>query len=382
LSVVQILPSLEGGGVERGTIELSQELVRLGHRSIVVSGGGRLVAEIEAHGGRHVTWSVGKKSPFTLQWVWPLRRLLQQERVDILHARSRVPAWAAWLAWKSLPKQTRPHFVTTAHGLYSVNRYSEVMTFGERVIAISHTVEAYLNRSYPRLDPARIRVIPRGIDPEQFPRGFTPSAAWQDQWQETYPQLIGKPVISLVGRITRLKGHDDFVEIIDQLRRQIPEIQGLIVGGEDPKRKAYAEEIRSLIRKRGLQQHITFTGQRSDVREIYAASNVVLSLTSDPPEAFGRTTVEALNIGTPVVGYDHGGTGEILRTMFPRGAVSPGDAYAAAAAICDLLARGSSIPREHPYLKRRMLEQTLAVYDEVISGAEAVSAPAPKRRTA
>ena len=365
LCVVQMLPALESGGVERGTVELSEELVRRGHRSIVISGGGKLVEEIVAHGGKHVEWSIGEKSPATTRWIWPLKSLLKRERVDILHARSRVPAWVAWLAWKGMFTSTRPHLVTTAHGLYSVNRYSEIMTSGERVIAISETVKDYLIRNYPRLDAGRIRVIPRGVDPDEFPRGYQPTQEWIEKWYSDFPQLLGKPVVAMIGRITRCKGHHDFVEIIDQLRRRNPDIQGLIVGGEDPRRKGYAEEIRQLIRDRQLESNIVWAGYRRDVREIYASSNVVLSLTSDPPEAFGRTVVEAINMGIPVVGYDHGGTGEILRRIFPRGLVGSADVAAAVDTISEILTDGAELPSDHPYLKHRMLASTLAVYEEL-----------------
>ncbi|WP_437204652.1 glycosyltransferase family 4 protein [Planctomicrobium sp. SH664] len=365
LTVVQVLPSLDGGGVELGTVELSQELARRGHRSIVISGGGKLVEQIEADGGEHVCWPIGKKSPATLLWARQLKKLLRREKVDILHARSRIPAWVCWVALKTMIFGRKPRFVTTAHGLYSVNRYSEIMTSGERVIAISETVEHYLRESYPRLNPQRIRLIPEGIDEEQFPRGFQPSSRWIDKWYAEYPQLMGKPVIALVGRITRCKGHDDFIEIVDQLRLCCPDIIGLIVGGEDPRRRSYADEIRRLVEQRGLQEHIVFTGHRRDVAEIFSSCNVVLSLTSDPPEAFGRTTAEALSLGIPVVGYDHGGTGEILRKAFPEGLVPSGNVAAAAQQVGRILAEGASVPSDHPYLKDRMLRQTLSLYEEL-----------------
>lgn len=365
LTVVQVLPRLEGGGVERGTVEVSEELIRRGHRSLVVSAGGPMVQEILAHGGEHRELPVAQKSPWTLRAVRPFRKLLAEVQPDILHVRSRVPAWVAWLAWRGLPAKQRPHFVTTAHGLYSVNRYSEIMTWGERVIAISESVEHYLKVSYPRLRPETIRLIPRGVDPDEFPRGFQPSAEWLEDWYQTYPQLLGRPVVSLVGRLTRYKNHPDFLAVVQRLRQRIPDVQALIVGGEDPRRTQYAEEIRQRVADLGLSGAVLFTGHRRDVREIYAVSNVVMALSTHPPEAFGRTTVEALNIGTPVVGYDHGGTGEILRKICPEGAVPVGDVEAAASAAAQILERGVQIPSDHPYLKDRMLAATLAVYDEL-----------------
>lgn len=365
LTIVQMVPELQSGGVEKGTVELSAELVRNGHRSIVISSGGRLVEQIEQAGGEHVTWNVRAKSPLSLRWIWPLKRLLKQNQVDILHARSRIPAWIAYLAWKGMPTEHRPHFVTTAHGLYSVNRYSEVMTRGERVIAISETVKEYLLKNYPRTDQANISVIARGVDPNDFPFAYEAPQEWKQAWFEEFPQLLGGPVLTLIGRMTRLKGHRDLFDIVEALRPQYPAIQGLIVGGVDPRRAAYAAELQREVQQRGLQKNIVFAGHRSDVREIYSVSNIVLGLTADPPEAFGRTTVEALTMGVPVVGYDHGGTGEILRRVFPEGLVQRGNIPDCILKIESLLQGEASVPREHPYLKSRMLAETLSVYEDL-----------------
>ena len=174
LSVVQLLPALNGGGVERGTLEIARELVRRGHRSLVVSAEGRLVPELLRDGSEHLAWPIGVKSPWTLRWIRPLRRWLAEQRIDILHARSRLPAWVGWLAWRGMNPLTRPRFVTTVHGLYSASRYSAIMTRGERVIAVSETVRVYLQRHYPELPADRIQVIQRGIDPAAFPTAIAP----------------------------------------------------------------------------------------------------------------------------------------------------------------------------------------------------------------
>jgi glycosyltransferase involved in cell wall biosynthesis len=279
LTIVQMIPELHGGGVERGTIEISEELVRQGHRSIVISAGGPLVSQLQEHGAEHVQWNIRSKSPLSLRWVRPLRRFLNENNVDILHARSRIPGWIAYLCWKRMNAATRPHFVTTAHGLYSVNKYSEVMTRGERVIAISETVSSYLKDNYPRINAASITTIPRGIDPADFPRHFQPSQQWLQDWFEEFPQLAGRPTISLIGRLTRLKGHLDLIKIVDKLRYKIPDIQALIVGSVDPRRAQYAEEVHAEVKRRKLEKNIVFAGQRSEIREIYSVSNVVLSLT-------------------------------------------------------------------------------------------------------
>ena len=119
MKVVQVLPALEGGGVEQGTLEVARALVADGHDSVVVSQGGRLVDPLVAEGSRHVAWNVGRKHPATWFEVAKFRRWLGDERPDVLHARSRMPAWVAWLAWRRMPATARPRFVTTVHGLYS-----------------------------------------------------------------------------------------------------------------------------------------------------------------------------------------------------------------------------------------------------------------------
>lgn len=361
LSVAQLLPALDGGGVERGTLEVARELVRHGHRSVVISAGGRLVPELVRDGSEHLTWPLGAKSPLTLRWVWPLRRWLSEQGIDIVHARSRLPAWIGWLAWRGMDPVTRPRFVTTVHGLYSVSRYSAIMTRGERVIAVSETVRQYLQRHYPALSAQRIQVIARGVDPAAFPYGYRPTADWLADWYRRYPQLRDGPVLTLPARLSRLKGHEDFIELIARLRAHGLPVRGLIVGGAEPRRQRYANELQEKVRAQQLEQVILFTGHRSDIREIDAVSSLVLSL-SVQPESFGRTVLEALSLGTPVVGYDHGGVGEILARMYPEGRVPVGDLEALTAKVMALLRQAPPVPPEPAFPLQRMLDQTLALY--------------------
>ncbi|MBI5041457.1 MAG: glycosyltransferase family 4 protein [Gammaproteobacteria bacterium] len=367
LTVVQILPDMESGGVERGTVEVGAELVRRGHRAIVISAGGRMVHELARHKIEHVPWTVGAKSLATLRFIRKLRKFLRDEHVDILHARSRLPAWVAYRAWRGMNPQTRPRFITTVHGFYSVSRYSAVMTKGERVIAVSESVQRYILDNYPRTDPAHICVIPRGVDSKLYPHGHRPPPAWSQTWFQRYPHLLDSYVLTLPGRLTRLKGHEDFIELIARLvERKLP-VQGLIVGAEDPRRQKYAESLHRSVRDRGLEAHITFTGARNDMREVYASSNMVLSL-SQQPESFGRTVLEALALGVPVVGYDHGGVGEILATIFPEGRVPVGDRDELIARVENFLSKTPAVPGGHPFTLQRMLDSTLELYQSLVGG--------------
>lgn len=363
LTVVQVLPALHSGGVERGTLEVGKHLTENGHRSIVISAGGRLVDQLLREGSEHVTWEIGRKSPWTLRLVPILRRFLIENRVDILHARSRMPAWVCYLAWRGMDPKTRPRFITTVHGLYSVNAYSAVMLKGEKVIAVSEAARDYIVRNYPSADAGRIVLIPRGVDPEEFPYGFRPAREWMLAWQAEFPQLAGKNILTLPGRITRLKGHHDFIELIAQLRARNLDVHGLIVGGEDPNRQGYAAEIRRAVHERGLDDAITFTGNRADIREIFSVSNIVLSL-SNKPESFGRTTLEALSLGVPAIGYNHGGISEILRTLFPAGIVAPENLAELAETAARLLESPIKVGADNPYTLKNMLDSTLALYEQ------------------
>ncbi|MHB1374118.1 MAG: glycosyltransferase family 4 protein [Thauera sp.] len=368
LKVLQLLPTLDSGGVERGTLEIARALVAAGHESVVLSKGGRLVEQLQREGSRHIARDLGRKSPATFLQYRALRKLFEAERFDIVHARSRLPAWVAWLAWRGMPADARPHFVTTVHGMHSVSRYSAIMCAGERVIAVSDTVRDYIRTHYPpgrwpHLTDERITVIPRGIDPAEFPRDYQPSDEWLARLRTEFPQIAGRKVLTLPGRLTRLKGHHDFITLVGKLVAEGLDVVGLVVGGEDPKRPGYAKEIRERVQAEGLGERIVFTGHRSDVREIYAISDCVLSLSSTP-ESFGRTVLEPLAMGRPVVGYAHGGVAEILGELFAHGAVAKGDVEAATQRAADVIAgRTPVVEFNTRFLLARMQAQTLQLYE-------------------
>lgn len=367
LKVLQLLPALDSGGVERGTLEIARALVAAGHESAVLSTSGRLVAQLEREGSRHIALDLGRKSPATFFKYRVLRKLFEAEHFDIVHARSRLPAWVAWLAWRGMPENARPHFVTTVHGMHSVSRYSAIMCAGERVIAVSDTVRDYIRshyppRRWPHLADERITVIPRGIDPAEFPRDYQPSDEWLARFHADFPHLGQRKVLALAGRLTRLKGHHDFITLVGRLVADGVDLVGLIVGGDDPKRPGYAREVRERVQAEGLGERIVFTGHRSDMREVYAISDCVLSLSSTP-ESFGRTVLEPLAMGRPVVGYAHGGVAEILAELFPHGAVAKGDVGAATMRVADVLAARTPVVEHNTrFLLARMEAQTLQLY--------------------
>jgi glycosyltransferase involved in cell wall biosynthesis len=366
MRILQILPEMNAGGVERGTLEIGRFLAQQGHEALVVSNGGRMVPELEAAGVRHITMPVHRKNLGSLFQVRPLRGLMEREQPDILHIRSRVPGWIAWLAWRKLDPRTRPRLVSTVHGFYSVNRYSAIMTRGDRVIAVSESIRDYVLQNYRSTAPEAIRVIPRGIDPTEYPRGLQPRPEWLAAWRKDFPEVAGQRVLTLPGRITRLKGHEDFFRLLQGLQGAGQPAHGLVVGDVHPKKQHYLGELKTLIGELGLTQNITFTGHRADLREILAVSDAVFSL-STKPESFGRTSLEALALGRPVVGYDHGGVGEQLRSLFPAGRVPPGDAAALLGVTQRILGGGAApTPVIAPYTLEAMCRSTLETYQQLL----------------
>lgn len=364
LTVVQVLPALEAGGVERSTLEIAAALVGAGHRAIVVSAGGRLVPALERSGAQHVTLPIGSKSPWVLRQLPALRRVCAA--ADIVHARSRLPAWLAWLAMRGMPEAGRPRFMTTAHGLNSPSRYSAIMGRGERVICVSNTVRQYLLKHYRQLDPSRLRVIPRGIDPQHFPYMPAPAHAVRARIAAQYPALGGMgPLLLLPGRGTRLKGHADAIGLLAQLRQTGLDARLWMPGARQQDRSAYVHELEQQAQAAGVAEYFVLSPATDAMHEAYAACDLVLQL-SRKPEAFGRTVIEALATGRPVLGWEHGGVGELLRELQPQGAVPSFQREALVQQAQQLLSAAVTMPVTMPYTLKMMQEATLALYQELM----------------
>ncbi|HYG07265.1 MAG TPA: glycosyltransferase [Stenotrophomonas sp.] len=365
LTVVQLLPALHSGGVERSTLEIAQALAGAGHRALVVSAGGRLVEPLLASGAEHLTLDIGRKSLLTLRHVPALRRLFDEVGADIVHARSRLPAWLAWHALRGMPAARRPRFVTTVHGLNSPGRYSAVMTYGDRVICVSRTVHDYVLQHYPNTDPERLRTIPRGIDIAQFPRRPRPDPRARAWAEAEVPALRGAQALLLLpGRGTRLKGHRDGLQLLASLRAQGRDARLWLPGAREPGREQYLRELEAEAAVLGVAGAVAFTEPTARIAEAYAASDLVLQL-SRKPEAFGRTVLEALAVGRPVLGWEHGGVGELLRELQPQGAVTAFDADALAQRAQSLLDQPPTPPARIPYTLQAMQDSTLKVYAEL-----------------
>ncbi len=363
MHILQILPALDEGGVERGTVELNREFVKRGLVSTVISRGGRLAETIEREGGRHLTLDMKSKNPLTVpQRITALRRTLGQVRPDLVHYRSRVPGWLFVLANRKL----RLPFVSTVHGFNSVNAYSRIMTAGQRVICPSTSVVDYIRKNYGT-PPEKIRLVPRGIDPQLFDPALI-DPAFITRFRKQFG-LEGRFVVLGVGRITPLKGYDVLIRATALARQTLPSIKTVIVGGTEASRAGHAQELRQLAESLGLQDHVTFAGSQNRIAEIYACGHVLVSGNRDKPESFGRSMAEALAMGCPVIATRFGGALDIVREGFNGWLVEPGDESQLAARLIQASHATFTGLREDALSRfslDQMVSKTLAVYEEVL----------------
>lgn len=369
LTVVQLLPALGSGGVERATGEIAAALVKAGHRSIVISAGGRLAPALQSAGSEHITLDIGAKSLATLRHVLSLRRIFARLRPDIVHARSRLPAWIARLALVGL---RGPHFITSVHGLNSAGFYSSILTRGERVLCVSPTVRAHVLRQWPDTDPEKLLVIEPGIDAAVFCAGVEMDAgidaaadveadADADAGASRAP---GEKILLMPGRGTRLKGHTAALTLLSGVRAAGVDARLRLLGAYEPGREAYMQELGSIARGLGVAAFFQALPPSNEIVGAYRQCDLVLQLSSRP-EAFGRTVIEALAVGKPVVGWAHGGVGESLARYFPEGQVPLGDQQALLATTLHLLARDMTPARISPQTLHEMQANTLKVYESI-----------------
>jgi len=381
--VLQVLPSLEtgGGGVERATLDIAAAITASGAPAFVASEGGHLVSELDRCGATHITLPLASKNPFVMRRnVQRLADVIERHGINVVHARSRAPAWSA----RAAARRTGCNFVTTFHGTYNYGggitgawkkRYNAVMADGEIVIANSDFIAAHLRERYGVPDQ-RIRVVPRGIDLNVFDPTKTTVARVVDlatRW--SLPDDVS--VVMLPGRLTRWKGQSLFIDALALLKQRMGagnfNVVGLLVGS-DQGREAYRAELENKIKSLGLAGQVQLLGHCPDMAAAYMLTDVVVSASTDP-EAFGRVVAEAQAMGRPVVVADHGGAAEQVIAGETGWLFTPGDARTLAGALADALAidaearaRLADAAIRHVrsrYSKTGMCTATLDVYAEL-----------------
>ena len=378
--VLQVLPSLVTGGAERGTIEIAGAIVADGGTAIVASEGGPMETDLRRVGALHLKLPAASKNPLAMyRNVARLEQIITAYNVDIVHARSRAPAWSA----RAACQRTGCHFITTFHAPYNFanalkKRYNQIMAEGERVIAISEFIAEHVREHYD-VDRTRLRVIPRGIDIARFDPDRV-SAERMIQLSTRWRLPDGVPLVLMPGRLTRWKGQTVLLEALAQL-------SGIdyrcVMVGSDQGRAAYRRELEALIARYGLGSRASIMDECNDMPAAYMLSDVVVSASTDP-EGFGRVVDEAQAMGRPVVASDHGGASEQIIAGHTGFLFPSGNAEALAAALRKALTlapeararlHDEAIARvRSDFTKDLMCARTLGLYREVLrAGAGAHS---------
>ncbi len=377
-TVLQVLPNLVTGGVERGTVDIAAALTAAGWKAVVASAGGPMVRELERAGAMHVTLPLATKSPLAIRRNGAaLARLAAEHGVSLIHARSRAPAWSAKAAAKScgLP------FITTFHGVYSggllglKHVYNGVMASGDRVIAISQFIADLLGRDY-KVPPDRIRLIHRGIDLTLFdPAKVGPQRIVQMSHKLGLTETV--PTVRLPGRLTAWKGHHLLIEALAVLRSRglVSDLRCLMVG-QDQGRTAYRDSMLERAATLGVGDWVRVIEDCTDLPAAYRVSDVIVSA-STRPEAFGRVVAEAQAMGRPVVAPAHGAAGEIIVPGVTGWLFTPNDLNS----LADTLARALALSSDQRMIlageamanvrerfdKVEMCAKTLSVYGELLA---------------
>lgn len=372
-TVMQILPALNSGGVERSCIDVAEAVMKAGGKAIVVSSGGRWVSELTRFNATHITLPVHSKNPLRI-WLNSKRlaKLIRDHEVDIVHARSRAPAWSIWMA----AQKTGVPFMTTFHAAYKFSsklkkRYNSVMSRGQLIIAISHYIAQHIWDNYA-VETNRIRIIHRGTRLDQFnPITIHPERMIKLARAWDLPE--DKPMILMPSRLTRIKGHHVLIEALSKLPHRN---WFCIIAGAEPDNMPYQNELMDLIRSHGLEQQIRLVGHLSDVAAAMRLSHMVVA-PSIVPEGLGRMPIEAQAVGVPVVISKIGGTPETVLDGETGFLVAPDDAEDMARgmqAVFDMTQEQRDRMAEHAiafvhanFGKEDMQIRTLDVYREILS---------------
>lgn len=372
--VLQVLPELGQGGVELGTIEIASELQKRGIENYVASEGGRMEYNLERIKVKHFTLPLKTKNIFKM-YLNSLRlaRIIKKYGITIVHARSRAPAWSAYWA----AKRCGVHFVTTFHGTYGLGPwgikkfYNKIMTYGERVIAISNHIKQHILKNY-KTDESKIRLIHRCVNMENF-NVETTSAERMIKYLEDNNIPEDKPIVTLIGRLTNWKGQKLLIEALHLIDN---EDFFCVIIGDDQGRKKYSSELRKMIANYNMTDRFLFIRNVKDIPAAMMVSDVVLS-TSIEPEAFGRIAIEGQAMGRVVVASNIGGSVETVIDGVTGRLYESTSAQALSEAIEWALhlstderekigAAGIKNVKEH-FTKQIMCDKTIEVYKELIN---------------
>lgn len=372
--VMRLLSSLKHDESERGIFHLGRALVKNGHTSIIVSSANEdneLVKRLERDGNLYHQLHMNKKSWRSLLQVVPLRHLIEKYNPDIIHVHSRTPAWILHLALKRVKVERRPKLVSTMYGFYTINKYSQALLDVDTIITVSDSVTNYLIKGIRRegLGPRHIKRIYRGVDTRRYPYRHNPSVYWLRRTFAEYPELEHKKWLVFPTVIGNEYGQEWLIDILGNLQEQFPNIHVIIMDEDYREGDVAHEDFRQRSNTLGLSERITYVGsKRNDMREWLSAANIVMAL-ANQPESIGINALQAIHLGTPVIGWDQAAFSEILQPLYPQGLVKKYNAKALCKVVRSQLESVTRPEMTNKFTMRKMITETLGVYQMLYEDA-------------
>ncbi len=369
MKVMRLLSSLKHDESERGIFHLGRALVKRGHTSIIVSSADtdhELVKRLERDGNIYHQLSLEKKSWLSLRQIWPLRHLIEKHQPDIIHIHSRTPAWILHWALRRAKVARKPKLVATMYGFYPLNSYARALLNVDCLITVSDSVSDYLSKGLKEVKnpPRSIIRIYRGVDTRNFPYRYNPSVYWIHRTFAEYPELEHKKWLLFPTVIGQEYGQEWLIDILGNLSEDFPNLH-IIIMDDDSRRDVVHEEFMQRINALELRDKFTFIGTKhNDMREWLAASNLVLGL-ANQPESIGINVLQAIHLGTPVVGWNKAAFNEILKPLYPQGLVKEDTAYALCKIIRIQLENAMRPQITDKFTMQQMIDETLEVYQSL-----------------
>ena len=370
MKVMRLLSSLKHDESERGIFHLGRALVKNGHTSIIISSADEdndLVRRLKRDGNNYHQLQINKKSWLALLQVAPLRHLIEKYEPDVIHVHSRTPAWIVHLALRRARVKRMPKLVSTMYGFYPINRYSKALLNVDTIITVSDSVTNYLKNRlrYEDISPKIIKRIYRGVDTRRYPYRHNPSVYWLRHTFAEYPELEHKKWLVFPTVVGNEYGQEWLIDILGNLQEQFPNIHVIIMDDDYKDGDVAHEDFRQRTNTLGLAERITYVGRkRNDMREWLSAANIVMAL-ANQPESIGINSLQAIHLGTPVIGWDQAAVSEILQPLYPQGLVKTYNASSLCKAVRNQLESVTRPEMTNKFTIREMIEETLNIYQNL-----------------
>ncbi|MDN5566709.1 MAG: glycosyltransferase [Psychrobacter sp.] len=372
--VMRLLSSLKHDESERGIFHLGRALIKNDHTSIIISSAEKdneLVKRLEREGNLYHQLYMNKKSWAALLQIIPLRHLIEKYNPDVIHVHSRTPAWILHLALRRARVKRPPKIVSTMYGFYPINKYSQALLDVDTIITVSDSVTNYLNKGLRREEMGRkvIKRIYRGVDTRRYPYRHNPSVYWLRRTFAEFPELEHKKWLVFPTVIGNEYGQEWLIDILGNLQEQFPLIHAIIMDEDYREGDVAHEDFRQRMNALGLGERVTYVGcKRNDMREWLSAANIVMAL-ANQPESIGINALQAIHLGTPVVGWDQAAFSEILQPLYPQGLVKKYNAQALCKAVRNQLEGVTRPEMTNQFTMREMIDETIKVYQKLYEEA-------------